>query len=356
LIDREADIRDLLERHFGGAGVGDIVPLAGDASTRRYVRAQLSGPDAPATCVVMILADRGIALSSEELAVLDGAPDELPFVNVQRFLKRLGADVPHIYLDASDNGYLVLEDIGDGALWDVIQSLEPQRVLALYRLAIDQLLTIVLDGTQRRDDSCIAFRQAFDERLFNWEFEHFLEYGLCKRREEPLPAAELAELRRHFGLMAARLGEAPRFLAHRDFHSWNLFVQDGRIRVIDFQDALLAPATYDLATLLGDRDTPLKITADREAELLDYHHSEWHRRGGPAWDLEGMRAQYFDCALQKAFKVVGRFHYLDMVKGKAGYLRYLPSTLGQIRRLLTRSPALANLEEILSRYFPELRR
>ncbi|HUI25986.1 MAG TPA: phosphotransferase [Candidatus Kryptonia bacterium] len=356
MVPGDQQVRDVLIECFGaGVGVEKIDPLAGDASTRRYVRATLSGAGAPPTAVVMILADSGVAISSEELAVFKEPLKEQLFVNVHRFLAALGVSVPRIYCDASARGLIVLEDIGDAALWDVIQPLAARKIVDWYRHAIDQLLTIVLDGTRRRDDSCIAFQQAFDERLFEWEFEHFIEYGLEKRLPSAVPAAELAELRRHFKAIAVELGAAPRFLAHRDFHSWNLFVHEDRIRVIDFQDALLAPATYDLGTLLGDRDTPLKITPPIESELLDYYHAQWHERGGPAWEREAMRAQYFACALQKAFKVVGRFHYLNIVKGKPGYLRYLPSTLRQLRRLLARDPSLAGVREILAQYLPELR-
>ncbi|HVN86141.1 MAG TPA: phosphotransferase [Candidatus Binatia bacterium] len=355
-MSNEEPIRTVLADCFGReTRVDAVVPLAGDASTRRYVRAHLRGGAAPASVVIMILADRGVSISSEELAVFKEPLKEQLFVNVHRFLAGLGVSVPRIFHDASARGLIVLEDIGDAALWDVIQPLEPRAIVEWYQPAIDQLLTIVLDGTRRRDETCIAFQQAFDERLFNWEFEHFIEYGLEKRLPAPVPSTALAELRRHFNSIAAELGAAPRFLAHRDFHSWNLFVHSGRIRVIDFQDALLAPATYDLATLLGDRDTPLKIMPPVETELLDYYHTQWRARGGPEWDAETMRRQYFACALQKAFKVVGRFHYLDIVKRKPGYLRYLPSTLRQIRRLLDRDPSLFTVREILAEYFPELR-
>ncbi len=351
-----SQIPALLRERFGaGLGVDEIVALAGDASTRRYVRARLRGPDAPATAIVMILADSGQSISSDELAVFEKPPRELPFVNVHRFLRTLGVSVPEIYLDASPRGFVVLEDVGDTTLWDAASDLSGEALESLYRRAVDQLLSLVLDGTRRRDDGCIAFQQAFDERLFLWEFEHFIEYGIEKRLRQALPPSELAELRHHFAAIAARLGAAPRFLAHRDFHSWNLFVQDGRVRVIDFQDALLAPATYDLATLLGDRDTRLRIDSAAEADLLGYYHRQWQARGGPDWPASALQAEYFDCALQKAFKVVGRFHYLDMVKGKPGYLRYLPATWRQIDRLLDRDPALADVRAILARHADELR-
>ena len=352
-----ARVSDLVRGRFGsGAAVDHVAPLAGDASTRRYVRAWLRGPGAPATAVVMILADRGIAMSSDELAVFKHAPAELPYVNVHHFLARLGVAIPELYVDASDAGLLVLEDVGDVPLWDAVQGKPDDEVVTLFGRAVDQLLLIELDGTARRDDACIAFQQAFDRRLFDWEFEHFIEHGLVNRVARPIPSSELDELRAHFGRIAAFLDAQPRVLNHRDFHAWNLHVQDGRIRVIDFQDALLAPAPYDLATLLGDRDTPTLIRPDLEQRLLDHYAAAWAARGGTPWPVAQLWEVYAACALQKAFKVVGRFHFLDAVKGKPGYLRYLPPTWRQIDRLLAARPDLAPVQRILAQYAPELRR
>src|SRR5262249_399349 len=213
----------------------------------------LDGPDAPASLVAMILADRGIALSSEELAVFKEAPTELPYMNVYRFLSALGVAVPKVYVDASERGVLLLEDIGDTTLWDAVQHQSEARVLALYQAAIDQLLLLQIEGTRRADPRCLAFQQTFDERLFVWEFEHCIEYGIERRLGHSLPAGDAAVLRKPFAAIARRLDAQPRYLNHRDFHSWNLYVQRDAIRVIDFQDALLAPAPYDLGTLLGDR-------------------------------------------------------------------------------------------------------
>lgn len=343
----------LVQGRFGAAAaVGDIVPLAGDASTRRYVRARLHGPGAPASVVVMLLADRGVAVSSDELAVLP-ASDELPFVNVQRFLSRVGVAVPALYVDASAAGVVVLEDVGDLALRDAVDGADPAQVERCYRGAIDELLRIQLDGTHAGDPGCIAFQQAFDERLYLWEFEHCIEYGV-ERRCGPLPPAAARRLRALFAAIAARLDREPRCLNHRDFHSWNLFVQEGRIRVIDFQDALMAAPAYDLATLLGDRDTPRIVTPALEARLLAYYREAWAARGGVPWDAEHLVEVYRLCALQKALKVVGRFHYLHMVKGKPGYLRYLPPTLAQIARVLRLLPAFADIGTILAPALPEL--
>jgi aminoglycoside/choline kinase family phosphotransferase len=354
--DLAARVGELVRRGFGGAtAVERLAALAGDASTRRYVRAWLRGPGAPASAVVMILADRGIAMSSDELAVFAEPPKEIPYVNVHHFLVGLGVALPALYVDASDRGLLVLEDVGDVALWDAVQGRPDAQVIDLFERAVDQLLLIELVGTSRRDDRCIAFQQAFDRRLFDWEFEHFIEHGLVARVPRPIPSRELDELRFYFGCISAFLDAQPRVLNHRDFHAWNLFVQDDRIRVIDFQDALLAPAPYDLATLLGDRDTPRVMRPELEARVLDYYAATWAARGGAPWSRAGLWEVYAACALQKAFKVVGRFHFLDTVKGKPGYLRYLPPTWRQIDRLLGTRQDLAPVRRILAQYAPELR-
>jgi aminoglycoside/choline kinase family phosphotransferase len=344
---------ELVRSCFGAATVvRQVVPLAGDASTRRYVRLWLDGPGAPASAVAMILADRGIAMSSEELAVFTKAPVELPYLNVHRLLAGIGVAVPQLYADTSGQGLLLLEDIGDISLWDAVQGQPDAIVLSLYQEAIDQLLLIQIDGTRRRDDACIAFQQAFDERLFLWEFEHFIEYGIERRLGRALPPAEAAVLRAHFAVIARRLDGQPRYLNHRDFHSWNLYVQDGKIRVIDFQDALLAPGPYDLATLLGDRDTPLVVGPDLESMLLQYYRRAWSERAAVDLDAREFADVYFLCALQKALKVVGRFYFLDIEKKKPGYLRFIPSTVRQIERILPRFPELVDVAGILRHYLP----
>ncbi|MFQ5667071.1 MAG: aminoglycoside phosphotransferase family protein [Candidatus Binatia bacterium] len=352
-------LAELVRESFGArARVRRAAPLAGDASTRRYARVWLEGPNVPASAVAMILADRGVTLSSDELAVLEQPVAELPYLNVHRFLVALGVAVPRLYADASERGVLLLEDVGDTALWDAVAQrvggAEPACVTALFERAIEQLLLIQVQGTRRFDRHCIAFQQAFDERLFMWEFEHFIEYGLERRVGRSLPAAEAAILRSHFTAIARVLAAQPRYLSHRDFHSWNLFVQGGAIRVLDFQDALLAPAPYDLATLLGDRDTPRVIRPPTEAALLDYYRRRWRELSGLDLGAGALGEVYFLCALQKALKVVGRFYFLDCEKGKPGYLRYIPSTLRQIERLLPRFPEHAEMANILRSYLPEV--
>jgi len=333
--------------------VGAISPLAGDASTRRYFRFRLEGGGPPST-VAMVMAGSTLPLSSEELAIFSEPLKELPYLNLYRFLRPLGVRVPDLYYDGSAQGFLLLEDIGDTSLREVAGRISPQEVERLYRLAIDQLLLVQLDGTRHRNESCIAFQQRFDHRLFGWEFEHFIEFGLEKRQGHPLRPSEGRELREIFDEISRRLDQQPAYLNHRDYHSWNLFVHRGEIRVIDFQDALLAPAPYDLATLLNDRDTPEVLPPLLEKSLVEYYRTQWEEHGGSHLDPDALWEVYNLALLQKAHKVVGRFYYLELEKGKQGYLRYIPPTLATIRRALARLPEYAHLQEILARYFPEI--
>ena len=156
-----------------------------------------------------------------------------------------------------------------------------------------------------------------------------------------------------FDRVSSTLDRAPAFLNHRDYHSWNLFVQNGAVRVIDFQDALLAPATYDLETLLNDRDTPTLITPALEQALVEYYHTAWRERGGDAMSQEQLWEEYNLCLLQKACKVVGRFYYLELEKGKTGYSRYIPPTLATVRRVVARLPQYRRLQDIIATHFPE---
>ena len=317
-----------------GATIASIAPMRGDASTRSYARAALAGAGAPPTIVVMILQDAAVALSSEELGVFgkDG-PKELAFVNVGRFLACRTDAVPEIYAVSGDGRFLVLEDVGDVPLWEAAGR-EPARTEDLFGEALDVLAH--LQATAEDDDSgCYAFAQSFDERLFAWEFEHFLEYGV----ERDAPAALVTASRDELGAVAARLAALPRVFAHRDYHAWNIHVHHGRLRLIDFQDALLAPALYDVASLLTDRITPERITPDLEDRLLSRFYSR--QTAGRLASLDETRAAYRLVALQRVLKVVGRFHYLNEVKGKPHYLGFLPAVCATARRLLATSEGVS---------------
>lgn len=325
--------------------------LAGDASSRRYYRARLSGPGAPKSVVVMELpAGMGLPLSSEELAIFKEGPKELPFLNLHRFLSHIGVKVPKLYGHWTNEGILLLEDLGDTALWDCVQGLSEPEVIAWYQKAIDELLQLQVGGTQKRDDSCIAFQQRFDFKLYMWEFEHFIEYGLEKRPGAQVNAAAVGELRKIFADIAAMLDRQAACLNHRDYHSWNLMVQDEAVRVIDFQDALLAPPQYDLASLLNDRITDSVIQPPLEHRLVTLYIDKRADLEGRAIHADEFFEIYRLSAIQRDLKVIGRFYYLDQVKGKHGYMKFVPPTVRRLRRNLAQLPQTRNMLPLLEEH------
>jgi aminoglycoside/choline kinase family phosphotransferase len=339
-------LEEQLREAFGpGVELAALSPLAGDASSRRYYRARLKGQTPHESVIVMQLPeDSGLPISSEELAVFKEAPRELPFINVHRFLTKLGVGVPAIYAHRQSERIIVLEDLGDTALWDRVQRLTDDEVLAWYQKAIDELLLLHTRGVPQRDDHCIAFQQRFDRKLYLWEFDHFIEWGLEKRPAAALAPEIVPELRRAFAAIAGILDAQPACLSHRDYHSWNLMVHRETVRVIDFQDALLAPAQYDLASLLNDRITDRVIHPGLEQRLVEYYIDRSSGLSGTPVD----RRQFFEIyrlsAIQRDLKVIGRFYYLDLVKGKPGYRKFIAPTA---RRLLRNFDQTAQTRELL---------
>ena len=346
-------LHDKIRTLFGSAAtVSSLASLAGDASSRRYYRARVDAPGAPASVIVMELPEgTGLPLSSEELAIFQEGPRELPFLNVHRFLMKIGIKVPALYGHWESDRILLLEDLGDTALWDQVQGLSDQGVLSWYQKAIDELVHLHQGGTQRRDNSCIAFQQRFDAQLYLWEFEHFIEWGLVKRPGAKISARKLAILRKAFSEIAAILERRSACLSHRDYHSWNLMIHDGAVRVIDFQDALLAPPQYDLASLLNDRITDSVIRPELEERLVRYYMDRSRQVGGPAADVEEFFEIYRLSAIQRDLKVVGRFYYLDLVKGKPGYRKFIAPTARRLRRNFALTPQTKSILPLLQEHF-----
>ena len=303
-----------------------------------------------------MLADRGVAMSSDELAIFDQPLRELPYVNVHHFLERIGVAVPGLYADGTEDGLLLLEDVGDLPLWEAVQGKAEAEVRALLR----RRHRPAPDDSGRRHGvpatrAASLFARASTSVSSSGSsstFSSTASPAAYPPPDYPPPSSPSCAVS---SMVCRSISTHSRgFSTTATIHSWNLFLCDGRVRVIDFQDALLAPAPYDLATLLGDRVTRDVVDPDLEACLLDDYADGWAARGNAAWDRAELWEVYSTCALQKAFKVVGRFHYLDREKGKPGYLRYIPPTLRQIARLLDQRADLASVREILTRYFPEI--
>jgi aminoglycoside/choline kinase family phosphotransferase len=349
-IPHEALARAVRAAFGAGVHVAATEPLAGDASSRRYVRLRLVG-GGPSTAVAMLLGVDRFPLGSDEIG---GAPrsGELPYVAVARYLARAGLPVPAVYHDAADTDALLLvEDVGDTTLWAAV-SRAPDEAADRFGAAVDLLVALQVAGSRQPDGACCAFRQRFDGRLARWELEHFIEHGIETRHHRRLADGERSALLDALAPVLEPFTGGDTVLVHRDFMAWNIHVQDGRLRLIDFQDALLGPDAYDLAALLTDRTTATVVPPPLEAALLARFARARAVAGLPVAD--DLAARYRRCALQRALKVIGRFHYLECVLGKPGYLAYLPAVYAVGRRMLAGEPALAAAAPLLAPWVPEL--
>jgi aminoglycoside/choline kinase family phosphotransferase len=337
-------------RAFGPAArVTRVDALAGDASSRRYLRLHLADA-VPPTAVAMVLAE-GRFGGGDELAA-GPVPAELPFVTVARYLARHGLRVPHVHVDASrEAGLLLLEDIGDTTLWRAASAV-PARAPALFGAAVDLLVRLQLAGFADRDPACPAFARRFDAALARAEVEHFIDHGIETRHGVRLPDAERAAILEAFAPVVAPFADGPTLLSHRDYMAWNVHVHEGELVLIDFQDALIAPDAFDLAQLLTDRTTATLLDADAERALIERFVAARAHAGFPV--DAGFADRYRRCVVQHALKVIGRFHLLELVNGRPGYLAYLPAVYAVLRRAAAALPECRRGIELVAPWVPEL--
>lgn len=330
----------------------ELVPLAGDASNRRYYRAIVTGGP-PHSVIVMQLAEPEAFKQSEE--AVSGAVhqiSELPFTNIMAHLAKANVPVPGLYHYDRSAGLLYLEDFGDVTLAEAASCADAPNVESRYKQAINVLVQIQFDATTPADPGCLAFHRSFDVPLLMWEFDHFLEYGIEARHGAPLPDGELTVIRREFERIAEVLASQPRVFTHRDYHSRNLMVDGLRLGVIDFQDALMGPATYDLASLL--RDAYIQLDETLIDDLVAYYLDQLAERRF-VWANRAAFRRLFDLtSIQRNLKAAGRFVYIDRVKGNPKFLADIPRVLGYVKRNLHNYPELETLRRHLSPYVPEL--
>lgn len=340
------------------ADFAGLSPLAGDASNRRYFRIELKGASSPRSVVLMQLAEPEAFKQSEEAVSGAAVPiTELPYINILGHLARAGVGVPALYYYDPAAGLLYLEDFGDVLLVQACRRATTAHTTALYREAIDTLVRIQVKATRSVNRSCLAFHRRFDVPLLMWEFDHFLEYGVAARQGRPLCPDDTEPIRVEFHRIADLLAAQPRVFTHRDYHSRNLMVREAsanapRLGVLDFQDALMGPATYDLASLL--RDAYIELEESLIEDLIGYYLDRMAEQGGGWSDRKAFQRLFDLTSIQRNLKAAGRFVYIDRVKKNPTFLAHIPRTLGYVRRNLAKYPELATLRKHLTPYVPEL--
>ena len=324
-------VAEYLRRADLASAATRVEPLHGDASTRAYVR--VAPPGRPP----MVL-----ALHPEPFAA-----DSLPQVVVGTLFRRLGIPVPAVLDEAADLGILAVEDLGDETLQSWMAGGPGRDPAPLYREAVDYLATLQTRGGAFRDEGTVPFTLAFDAAKLTWELDFFRSEFLEAYRRIALPSAASEALRRELAAIAGELAAEPRVLCHRDYHCRNLMVRDGRLVVIDFQDARLGPGTYDLASLLRDCyvDLPDDLTAALTRRFLN---------AVPAQRTPDFEARFDLMSVQRHLKALGTFGHQVARRGRGHFAEAVPRTLAHLRRTLGAYPRFERLRELLAPHLLEL--
>ncbi|HEX3971825.1 MAG TPA: phosphotransferase [Stellaceae bacterium] len=304
-------------------------PLPGDASFRRYCRLT-----------------RGAAATM----LMDAPPpqeDVRPYLAVARHLRTLDLSAPTILAAEEETGLLLIEDFGDGTFTRLLAKGEDEY--ALYAMAIDVLIAL----HRRFDAAHTPWLPPYDDtRLLN-EAALLVDWYLPAITGQPTPAALRAEYLDLWRPLFPVARAVPRSLVLRDYHVDNLMRLDGRDGIaacglLDFQDAVLGPVTYDLVSLL--EDSRREIAPDLVSAMYARYAAAF-----PAVDRAALDASYVVLGAQRHCKVIGIFTRLCRRDGKPRYLAHIP----RLWRLLDgnfRHPVLAPVKAWLDRYIPREKR
>jgi aminoglycoside/choline kinase family phosphotransferase len=309
------------------AGLDDFViePASEDASFRRYFR---------------------IAHNGRTLIAMDAPPgqeDLRPFVHVSRLLDEAGVHVPELYRVDLELGFILLSDLGSQLYLDTLSEENADR---LYGDALGALIAIQACG------ACDSL-PPYDRTLLMNEMALFRDWLVGTHLSLVLSDREHDELEAAFTLLADSALDQPRVFVHRDYHSRNLMVTaHNNPGIIDYQDAVAGPVTYDLVSLLRDCYVEWPRTRVEDWAL---GYLELASQSGVLQPNHGDEAQFlrwFDwMGVQRHLKASGIFARLYRRDGKPGYLADIPRTLNYVLDVGDRYPELAALRAITSKVF-----
>jgi aminoglycoside/choline kinase family phosphotransferase len=250
-----------------------------------------------------------------------------PYLDVTRLFLEAKLPVPEILEVDAANGIIVQEDLGDRQLRLVYESASEEECEEYKEKAIVLIAQIQAATAKAFERNSIASRLAFDEAKLAWELGFFFEHYFGSLRGEKMSHGEAAELKAEMNDIAAELAARPRVLCHRDFHASNLMVDaKNRLRIVDHQDARMGPASYDLVTLLLDRQQAPPSLAEVRAHRL-FLLEERRQRGLEALDPDEFAREFRLMTVQRGLKAVGTFACQTAVYGRgATYAQFINPT------------------------------
>jgi N-acetylmuramate 1-kinase len=340
LLQRQQALQAWTAQQFTSLGLGslqgDLAAVSGDASFRRYFRG---------------------ATADAQYILVDAPPpkeDCMPFVNVAQQLLAAGVRVPRVLAYDLAQGFMCLEDFGNALLWPELESARLAGNYAgaqqYYQRCFEELL-LIQQATVTSPLPC------YDEALLLREMRLFTEWCCEALLQLTLTPAEHAITEQAFARLVASALQQPQVLVHRDYHSRNLMLlsEPGRaIGVIDFQDAVIGPWTYDLVSLLKDCYIEWPQQKVREWALS---YAQQANVAGilPAFDSAQTLKDFDLMGAQRHIKVLGIFSRLWLRDGKAGYLKDMPLTFRYLQQVMNAQPQFAEFAQFLrQRIEPQL--
>ena len=304
-------------------------PASSDASFRRYFRID----------VVPELREK----LGNTLIAMDAPPERenVPaFIHVQGLLLEAGVTVPAIVAQDVPNGFLLLSDLGTTTY---LARLDIDNAPFMYSDAVDSLVQFQLHS---KPDVLANYDRAFIERELNL----FPEWFVGKHLGIDMTQEQSAQLNGVFEAIIGNVLAQPQVFMHRDFHSRNLmFLDQGNPGVLDFQDAVFGPVTYDLGSLLRDA----YVQWDEEV-VLDWVVRYWQRAkqvGLPVNpDIDAFYRDFEFMALQRHLKILGIFCRLNYRDGKSIYMGDLPTVTDYVRKTANRYTVLKPLVRLLDTF------
>jgi aminoglycoside/choline kinase family phosphotransferase len=319
------DVRIEQMRHWLTSVLGhndyQLEIASGDASFRRYFR---------------------LRTGDDSRIVMDAPPDKedcKPFVEISAALLKLGLHMPEVLQQDLQQGFLLLTDLGQQ---QYLQVLDESNVERLYDDALGALATL-----QAGAEACYDF-PPYDDALLMTEMYLFRDWLLDRHLGIDLQPQDRDMLEQVFSLLSASAREQPQVPVHRDYHSRNLMVtMENNPGILDFQDAVMGPVTYDLVSLL--RDCYIAWPRQQvEAWVRDYH--ELALQSGILREKnEAEFLRWFDLmGVQRHLKAAGIFARLYHRDQKPAYLQDIPRTVNYIIEVSSRYPELQDLHRFLS--------
>ena len=291
----------------------DLQMLAGDASFRRYFR---------------------LRWQEQTFVVMDAPPQQeqlLPFIAVAEAWRQHDVLTPTIIAAELSQGFLLLSDFGDQQLLSV---LAPKNVFDYYRLACDEIIKIQSCPTRMQNYAL----PNYSAELLQQELELFSNWYCQQHLKRTITSVDQSILDVLFAKLISLAKSQPQCSVHRDFHSSNLLVTTiNQLAVLDFQDAVIGPITYDLVSMLRDCYVAWPINVIQRV-MRDFFERLKAVGYLPTFNYEDFTAWFDWLGLQRHLKCLGIFCRLNYRDKKYRYLSYLPRVLGYVDNVLVKYP------------------